>query len=218
MSSPARQGQLARRVDRLLALESFENNEPNIRSIHGIHVWNISTRKKLLSLTGNDKNVLSVAFAPDGQLISSGSWQNTVKLWNTSTGALISTLYEHTDSVRCVVFTPDGQSVVSCSDDKKIRVWDVKAACSLSSGTSSNSVAALASATLRQDGWLVGPAGELLVWLPADYRKYLQLPPCTLRIDQSRVTIMIGDSGWHRGESWTLCWRKGQLDPVASNT
>ncbi|MCS6774162.1 MAG: hypothetical protein NZ693_08635, partial [Thermoflexales bacterium] len=34
----------------------------------------------------------SVAFSPDGRLLASGSWENTVRLWQVSDGALLRTL------------------------------------------------------------------------------------------------------------------------------
>jgi len=171
---------------------------------HGIRVWNSSAEKELLSFGDQQKLVLSVAFSPNGQLICSGLSESTVQLWNASTGVLISTLHKHAGFVRSVVFTPSGQSVVSCSDDKTIRVWDVSSAYSLSSGST---IAAFVPSNYK-NGWVLGSADELLVWVPVDYRKHLQLPFCTLLIGRCRVHVKIGSSGWHRGESWTSCWRK----------
>jgi len=105
-----------------------------------------------------------------------------------------------------VAFTSDGQFLVSGSWDTMIRKWDVRAACQLPSERRNDAVAALASAILR-DGWLVGSSGELILWVPAEYRTYLQLDPCTLRIDRSRVVIGVGDGGLHAGLNWTSCWR-----------
>jgi WD40 repeat protein len=38
----------------------------------------------------------SVAFSPDGSMIASGGWDNTIKLWRVSDGALLRTLEGHT--------------------------------------------------------------------------------------------------------------------------
>jgi len=124
-----------------------------------------------------------------------------------STGAPLATLHEHTEPVQSVAFTNDSRFIVSGSDDTTICKWGVRAACQLVSERCKDPIAALASATLK-DGWLVGSSGELILWVPAEYRRYLQpVNPCMLRIDQCRVVIGVGDSGLHAGSDWKLCWR-----------
>ena len=57
--------------------------------------------------------VHSVAFSPDGQILASGSIDNTVRLWLVSDGTLLRTLEGHTGSVLSVAFSPDGQTLAS---------------------------------------------------------------------------------------------------------
>ncbi|MBI2933925.1 MAG: hypothetical protein HYY16_19950 [Planctomycetes bacterium] len=40
----------------------------------------------LHTLKGHEKDVTSVAFAPDGKLLASGSYDGTVRLWDLATG------------------------------------------------------------------------------------------------------------------------------------
>ena len=41
-------------------------------------------------MTGHSRDVLSVAYSPDGKHIVSGSFDNTVKVWDSQTGTEVS--------------------------------------------------------------------------------------------------------------------------------
>jgi WD40 repeat protein len=60
------------------------------------------------TLEGHTLAVTSVAFSPDGKLLASGSWDNTVKLWEVATGRELRTLKGHTDHATSVAFSPYG--------------------------------------------------------------------------------------------------------------
>lgn len=79
---------------------------------------------ELQTLEGHDGLVHSVVFSPDGQLLASGSDDETIKLWDTTTGALQQTFQGHDSWVTSVAFSPDGQWLASGSDDKTIKLWD----------------------------------------------------------------------------------------------
>jgi len=169
-------------------------------------IWDVSTVQAIRELQGHAASICSVAWSVDGRLIGTGSADKTVRLWDALTGAPLATLYGHAKRVTSVAFTFDSQYIVSASEDCTIRKWDVPVASRLASETGNNPVAALMSAPLK-DGWLVGPSSELLLWVPAEYRGYLQTDLCTLLIARSRVVITAGDSGLHAGADWTSCWR-----------
>jgi WD40 repeat protein len=84
----------------------------------------ITSREKL-RLQGHSGFVDSVAFAPDGKSIASGSWDNTVRLWRISDGSLIRSFEGHEGSVKSVAFAPDGKSIASGSDDNTVRLWRI---------------------------------------------------------------------------------------------
>ena len=73
------------------------------------------------TLEGHSGSVYSVAM--DGDIIVSGSDDNTVKVWNVE-GELLHILEGHSDTVRSVAM--DGSRVVSGSDDKTVKVWNVE--------------------------------------------------------------------------------------------
>lgn len=78
------------------------------------------------TLTGHTDKVTSVAVSPDGTIIASGSYDETIRVWDIETGKTIQVLKGHTTMVNSVAFFPDGKWVVSGSTDNTVRVWDLK--------------------------------------------------------------------------------------------
>jgi len=69
---------------------------------------------------------MSVAFAPNGATLASGSADRTVRLWRVADGRLLHTLEGHTDQVDSVAFTPDGATLASGSVDDTVRLWRLR--------------------------------------------------------------------------------------------
>ncbi|MDE0672320.1 MAG: hypothetical protein OXH72_11310 [Caldilineaceae bacterium] len=66
--------------------------------------------------------VTSVVFRPDGLILASGGWDDTIRLWDVAAGTLYHIL-EGQRVVNSVVFSPDGQTLASGGDDGTVRVW-----------------------------------------------------------------------------------------------
>ena len=79
-------------------------------------------RENLKTLIGHEDTVNSVAFSPDGQMIVSGSWDETIRLWDVNTGKNLETITEYWSSgIYSIAFSPDGQTLASRIADETIR-------------------------------------------------------------------------------------------------
>jgi WD40 repeat protein len=73
---------------------------------------------------GSNDSVHSVAFSPDGKLLASRSWDNTIKLWDVASGALKKTL-TNSQQVESLAVSPDDQLFATGSWDNNIRLCDM---------------------------------------------------------------------------------------------
>lgn len=68
--------------------------------------------------------VLSCAFAPDGQQVISGGWDGCVRIWDAATGVFRDSITVGKKPVSAVAFSPDGTNLLSGDLDGMLTHWD----------------------------------------------------------------------------------------------
>jgi tricorn protease-like protein len=91
-----------------------------------VHLWDVAAREVLATLQGHSYCVWSVAFAPDGRTLLSGSWDRTVRVWDVATGQEKSSYNWDVGKVHAVACAPDGMTAAAGGDDQGVVVWDVE--------------------------------------------------------------------------------------------
>lgn len=74
----------------------------------------------------------TVAWSPDGKLITTASDDGTARIWDTTTGQTLHTLHGHTDWVSALAWHPNGHHLATASRDGAIRIWDITSGTPLS--------------------------------------------------------------------------------------
>jgi WD40 repeat protein len=77
------------------------------------------------TLYTHQREVVDVAFHPQGRLCASVSMDGTIRLWDVAGGWTRSVLQGHEHGATSLTFSPDGQTLVTGGVDKVIKVWDL---------------------------------------------------------------------------------------------
>ena len=111
---------------RVLALSPDNNRLASAGADGEIIIWDINSRKQVLTLRGHVGWIYALAFSKDGRL-ASGSYDGIVKIWNMVTAKLefeITSVKPY--SITSLAFSADGNSLAIASADKIINLWDVQ--------------------------------------------------------------------------------------------
>lgn len=94
-----------------------------------IHIWSVQTGQLLDQLSGHEGPVSSLAFAPNGSALISGSWDRTVRIWSVFARTQTSEPLQLQADVLCVGVRADSKQLAISTLDGQLTFW------SLSKGT-----------------------------------------------------------------------------------
>jgi WD40 repeat protein len=105
------------------------------QAVDVVRVMSADLAREVAVLRGHRGPIRSVAYAPGGKLLATGSEDGTVKLWDAATGQERETLTGHNGKVFAVAFAPDGKLLASGGGDwahpappgrpGEVKLWDV---------------------------------------------------------------------------------------------
>ncbi|TEB18327.1 hypothetical protein FA13DRAFT_1803821 [Coprinellus micaceus] len=172
---------------------------------HSVRLWDAESGQAVGEpMEGHTSGVTSVCFSSDGSKITSGSYDNSVRLWDAESGQAVGELMEgHTNWGTSVCFSPDGTRIASGSHDKSIRVWRVTTD-SPTSHPSHLHLYPLHTFSMNPDGWICNPLGDLLLWIPPQFRDSFQGPGCEHIIGAPFTQIELTKAIYH-GTNWRRC-------------
>lgn len=88
-------------------------------------LWQISTGKRLLTLSAHTGWTYGLAIAPDNRTLATGSFDSTLKIWDLATGKCKAS-FPQNSLVGSLAFSPDGKILASGGHETKVRLWDVE--------------------------------------------------------------------------------------------
>lgn len=91
-----------------------------------VHRWSTSDWTEQAA-PGHDGDVPALAVSPDGELLATGSIDQTVRIWRAADLTPVATWLGHQGTVQAVSFRADGRSLVSVGDDGALKEWSLDA-------------------------------------------------------------------------------------------
>jgi RNA polymerase sigma factor (sigma-70 family) len=94
-----------------------------------IHLWDVKTGKELRRFEahepGPNTGIFSLAFSPDGRMLASAGFGDTIHVWESVTGKERCRFQGHEYQTEKVAFSPDGRLLASKGADGTVLLWDM---------------------------------------------------------------------------------------------
>ncbi len=93
-----------------------------------VHIWSVQTGQLLDRLAGHEGPISSLAFAPNGGVVVSGSWDHTVRIWSIFDRTQTSEPLQLQADVLDIAFRPDSRQLAVSTLDGQLTFWSVSEA------------------------------------------------------------------------------------------
>lgn len=92
-----------------------------------IHIWSVQTGQLLDQLSGHEGPVSSLAFAPNGNSLISGSWDRTARIWSIFSRTQTSEPLQLQADVLDIAVRPDSLQIAISTLDGQLSFWSMDA-------------------------------------------------------------------------------------------
>lgn len=90
-----------------------------------VTLWETSPWKRNRVIKGHSDSLYAALLSPDGNILATAGYDQTIRLWETSTGKILRELTGHNGPVFALAFHPHGTVLASCSGDRTVKLWEV---------------------------------------------------------------------------------------------
>ncbi|XP_049297951.1 protein qui-1 isoform X1 [Anopheles funestus] len=94
-----------------------------VASSRCVQIWQLNSPELTSILEGHTATVTCVSFAPNCELVASGSEDKTVNVWSLGLGSVTATFKGHNTSITSVTFMMDARRIISADRDGFLYVW-----------------------------------------------------------------------------------------------
>jgi hypothetical protein len=88
-------------------------------------LWKVADGSLAQTFRGHKDALLCARLSPDGELLATGSYDQTIILWNVASGKQVATLEGHNGAVFDLAFHPRSHMLASASGDRTVKLWRV---------------------------------------------------------------------------------------------
>jgi WD40 repeat protein len=103
---------------------AFSKNGIMVATFKHIKIWNTHDQQLRLTIDAHKLAIINAAFSPDGSIVASTTFGNTIKLWDAYSGQELKTIAGFRRPASKLSFSPDGTIIVAALKDLTIRLWD----------------------------------------------------------------------------------------------
>jgi WD40 repeat protein len=91
-----------------------------------VKVWDVSSGRRVYTLSESTAELYAVAYRPDGQQIAAGGVDRMIRVWDVtpSQGRLEQSAFAHDGALIRLAYSPDGATLVSAGEDRMVKTWD----------------------------------------------------------------------------------------------